>query len=162
MSFWKVIRGLKFRQVKSLAAWFIKHPLYMTSTIIATFSTYRISQREFPYIHGQHNKANAFRHALWNVLIAKQSSRFSNNQEAVLEWTQRITDWHEEFSPNEEMAKLMDLHNNRIGRDLFPQLSEKTTSEIVVVMKDQLPQAVKVKETTEFDKYLDQLVYLED
>lgn len=162
MSFWKVIRGLKFRQVKSLAAWFIKHPLYMTSTIIATFSTYRISQREFPYIHGQHNKANAFRHALWNVLIAKQSSRFSSNQEAVLEWTQRITDWHEEFSPNEEMAKLMDLHNNRIGRDLFPQLLEKSISEIVVVMKDQLPQAVKVKETTEFDKYLDQLVYLED
>ncbi len=162
MSFWKVIRGLEFRQVKSLAAWFLKHPLFMTSTIIATFSTYRISQREFPYIHGQHNKANAFRHALWNILIAKASSRFSKNQEAVLQWTQRITDWHEDFSPNEEMAKLMDLHNNRIGRDLFDQLSKKNTSEIIAFMKEQLPRAAKVQEPSEFDSYIDQLVYLED
>ena len=91
----------------------------MISTVKATFSVMKIAQKEFPDVHGHHNKANAFRHALWNIYIANKCKRFSKNNSQIIDWTKGFTDWHEEFSPNEEIAKSMDLHNNLIGRQLF-------------------------------------------
>jgi hypothetical protein len=162
MSFWKLIKALNFKQISSLLGKSLKHPLFMMATVSATLKTYRISQREFPNIHGKHNKANAFRHALWNALIAKKCARFSKNREVILSWTQNITDWHEEFAPNEPLAKEMDLHNNRLGREAYQQLSEKKVEEIVDFTKAQLNQAVLVKDIKEIPQYSTQLVYLED
>ena len=161
MSIWEIIRSLKYKQLKSLLAWFLKHPLFMIATISATVLTFRISQREFPDIHGKLNKANAFRHALWNVLIAKKCLRFSKDIKSVLCWTKKITDWHEEFSPNEELAKAMDLHNNQIGRNFFQELSQKKNNEIVIFMLSQLDEALKIKEVSDIDK-TNQLMYIED
>lgn len=162
MSIWKLFKVLNFKQLISLSGRFFRHPLYMSATVFATLKTYRISQKEFPNIHGKHNKANAFRHALWNILIAKKCSRFSGDVESILDWTKSITDWHEEFAPNEELAKEMDLHNNRIGRDVYPQLSKQKVNEIVTFMKAQLDQAVKIKDVSQIVKYSGQLVYLEN
>ena len=134
----------------------------MLATVSATIQTFRISQREFPYIHGQHNRANAFRHALWNILIAKNSARFSKNQDSVLRWTKNITDWHEEFSPNEPLPKAMDLHNNQIGRDIYVEHLDSKTDELVHFMKDQLNLAMKIHTVSEAEKYSKQMVYLED
>ena len=161
MSFVKVIRGLNYKQLISLSGKFIKHPLFMISTITATAQTFTISQREFPDIHGKHNKANAFRHALWNILIAKKCTRFSKNIEVVLHWTQQITDWHEEFSPNEELAKEMDLHNNAMGRDLFLDVTKMTTLEITNTLKSRLNAAIKVDSVFAISDS-NELVYLED
>ena len=88
---------MDLRQITSLLVWFLKHPFFMSATVLATYQTFRISQKHFPNIHWKHNKANAFRHALWNVLIAKKSSVFSKNNEKILDWTKTITDWHEDF-----------------------------------------------------------------
>lgn len=33
-----------------------------------------------------------------------------------------MTDLHEELFPNEKEDKLMDLHNNKVGRDLFMEM----------------------------------------
>jgi len=162
MSFWKIIKGLNFKQLSSLFVQFLKHPLYMISTVQATLQTFRISQKEFPNIHGKHNKANAFRHSLWNILIAKKCARFSKNQEVVLQWTKEITDWHEEFAPNKEIEKAMDLHNNLIGRNLYPRIFEKESSEITSFMIQQLEQAILIKDVSEIENNLQQLVYLED
>jgi len=71
MLLWNIIKGVRFRQLKSVLVFLFKHPIFMVSTIIATFDVVRISQKEFPDTHGFHNKANAFRHALWNIFIAK-------------------------------------------------------------------------------------------
>ena len=161
MSLWKIIKGLNYRQLTSLMVWFLKHPLYMISTISATLLTFRISQKHFPDIHGQHNRANAFRHALWNVVIARKCSRFSENQRSVLRWTKQITDWHEEFSPNEKLAEAMDLHNNQIGRNLFRELSEMKLEDVVTFMIKEMENAIKVSEISDIEG-LHQLVYIED
>jgi hypothetical protein len=129
--------------------------------MFATFKVYRISQKKFPNIHGGHNKANAFRHALWNILIAQKCARFSENINDVLEWTKQITDWHEEFSPNEEMAKAMDLHNNQKGREYFIELMKKKEKNTINYMMAQLEHSVKVKEISDI-RQTDYLVYLED
>lgn len=162
MSFVKIVRGLNFRQLTSLLGWFLRHPLYMIATVSATITTFRISQKNFPDIHGKHNKANAFRHALWNILIAKKCSKFSKNLDSVLKWTEQITNWHEEFSPNEELAKAMDLHNNQIGRDLYPKVAEMNLNGIAAFMIGQLKEALLIKDSSEIKKSLHQLVYLED
>ena len=134
----------------------------MLSTVQATLHTFRISQKEFPDIHGKHNKANAFRHSLWNILIAKKCARFSKNQDAILRWTKEITDWHEEFAPNQEIEKAMDLHNNLIGRNLYSKLSDKNPSEIVPFVIQELEHAILIKDVSEIKNNLQQLVYLED
>lgn len=161
MSFWKIIKSLNFKQLWILFLWFLQHPLFMFATAKATYFTIRIAQKEFPGIHDQDNKANAFRHALWNILIAKESAKFSSDVEAVLNWTKRITDWHEEFSPNKEMARLMDLHNNQFGRNKFLDLKEKSTETIVISLKNEFTNAVQVKHPSEFKNLENQLVYLE-
>lgn len=161
MFFWKLIRNLHYKQLSSLLSWFIKHPLYMFSFIEATYITLKISQKRFPNIHGKHNKANAFRHALWNVYIAKKCKRFSKSTEAILQWTKKITDWHEEFSPNAPLAKAMDLHNNKKGRDYFTYLIEKQPQEIINFILSQLENAIKVIEISAIHN-IDVLVYLED
>lgn len=161
MSFWNIIKSLDFKQLWTLFLWFLQHPLFMFATAKATFSTVRIAQKEFPDIHDQNNKANAFRHALWNLLIAKESAKFSSDLEAILNWTKRITDWHEEFSPNKEMARLMDLHNNKIGRDKFLECKEKSKNQIVNLLKNELLNAVQIQYKTEFKNFENQFVYLE-
>ena len=161
MSFWKIIKGLNYRQLVSLTGWFLKHPLYMISTIEATLATFRISQQEFPNIHGKHNKANAFRHSLWNILIAKKCARFSSDLETVIDWTKSITDWHEEFSPNEPLAKAMDLHNNVFGRNFYQQNRNLNNAHIVSKLKEELHGSIlinSIEEITDVTK----MVYLED
>ena len=107
MFFWTIIKNLKIGQIWHLFVLFLQHPLFMFATVKATFLTMKITQKEFPDIHKKNNKANAFRHALWNILIAKFCNKFSLDLDTILEWTKKITDWHEEFSTNKKMAKLL-------------------------------------------------------
>ena len=161
MLLWNIIKGVRFRLMKSVLVFLFKHPIFMVSTIIATFDVVRISQKEFPDTHGFHNKANAFRHALWNIFIAKQCALFSRNSHEVILWTKEFTDWYEDFSYNEELARIMDLHNNYIGRELFLKTPEKTHYQWVILMKEQLHKAVQIVSVEDVVNYPSQLVYLE-
>lgn len=141
---------------------FFKHPLFMLATAKATFSVMRVAQREFPNVHGLHNKANAFRHALWNVFIAVDCHKFSKDLDKVLDWTQKFTDWHEEFAPNEPLAKAMDLQNNLIGRKRYKQLKNNDKKHWVTFFKEESSEAILITSLKEIEKYPNQLMYLED
>ena len=162
MSIGDIIKGLNFKQLSSLLVWFIKHPLYMICTINATVLTFRISQKEFPNIHGLHNKANAFRHAIWNLLIASKCHKIDSDIESVLNWTQQITDWHEDFSPNEELMRMMDLHNNKIGRDIYRSIQSRDVERIQAELIHKLSDAVLVCSIEEIEQVNSALVYLKD
>ena len=161
MFVWDVIKGVRFKKLKSVLLFFFKHPVFMISTVIATFNAVRVSQKEFPNTHGFHNKANAFRHALWNIFIAKECSRFSKNNYEIILWTKEFTDWHEDFAPNEELAKTMDLHNNYIGREMFLNTTHKDYKQWIPFVKKQLQQAVLIVSIKDVVNYPTQLVYLE-
>ena len=162
MLLWDVFKGIRFRQVKKLMLFLFKHPFFFISTIKATFDVLRISQREFPNTHGFNNKANAFRHALWNIFIAKQCSLFSRKSYEVILWTKEFTDWHEDFSPNEALPRIMDLHNNCIGRELFLKTPKSTQNQWVILLKEQLEYAVQIVSVEDVENYPRQLVYLEN
>ena len=79
----------------------------------------------------------------------------------MLDWTKTITDWHEDFSPNSELAKLMDLHNNKVGRDFYLKIGDKTVSEITNIMVGESEIAYQIKSVNEISD-TNKMVYLSD
>jgi len=161
MSFKDLIKTIKMGQVKQLIIWFFKHPFFLVATVYATLITIRIAQREFPGIHGKHNKANAFRHAFWNVLIAKKCRRFSNHLPKVMNWTTTFTNWHEDFVKNKDLPRFMDLHNNAIGRKLFVAWKDQNTESLIKLLKVELSNAKKISKINNLNQ-IENLVFLED
>lgn len=162
MSFWKVIKGIRFKQLIVLIGFFLKHPIFMFSTLRATSKTMRVAQEKFPDIHGKDNKANAFRHALWNFLIAFQCAKKGKKIAKVISWTKKITDWHEDFSPNIALARAMDLHNNHVGRELFRSHEGKEEKEIIIVLEMKLMDAVQVRSCEDVERYSTNLVFIDN
>ena len=162
MSFYHIVKSLNYKQLFSLFVWFLKHPLYTIATIEATVKTFQISQKKFPNIHGRNNKANAFRHAFWNLLIAKKCAMFSGNITSILSWTKKITDWHEEFAPNDALAKAMDLHNNQVGREMYVQFANTTVDEMADTIEAELDRAVKISAISQIAQNSGKMVYIED
>lgn len=157
-----ILKHIKAKQMFGFFLFFIRHPFFAISTFFATVRTYKVAEKEFPKIHGGHNKANAFRHALWNILIAKSCSRFSRNMDKVTAWTKDVTDWHEELFVNDDLPRTMDLHNNEIGRVLFLSESEKSEDCLIQLLLNLLNDSIKVVTVDEISKAVDQLVFLED
>ncbi|MFA6473754.1 MAG: hypothetical protein WCV85_02680 [Patescibacteria group bacterium] len=70
-------------------------------------------------------KADAFRHAYWNILMSKYVS---------ISWAQQVATAHESESPN-TVDKAMDLDNNAVGRRLYSQYSWYSESDFVYMLR---------------------------
>ncbi len=121
-----------------------------------------IAYREYGSKHHLSNKANAFRHVLWVVLIAKRCLNWRKNEEKAKAWAKAFTDWHEDFSPNRALERTMDLHNNNVGVLLFDELKNKNEAEIVSFLKQKASEAVKIKTIEEAGNVGLKLVYIAD
>ncbi len=118
----------------------LKHPLYIWPTYTATRQCIAICNQKFGDLHHKNGPENAFRHALWNSLIVLKSLRAGRKLDKAVLWAKKVTDWHEEFSPNEPLAKAMDLHNNQMGRDLIkrrPDLEAENLIETLLLLMQQ-------------------------
>ena len=167
MNAWKLIKSLNKTQLKSLFFMFLRRPHYIYPTFRATSACYRICGKNFPGKHQLNGPENAFRHALWNILIAKATMKWiwiGNKAEKSERWAEKITDWHEEFAPNSDLAKAMDLHNNRIGRELFLKwLNENkglSNTFIVDELKEMLPQSRKITSVGDIEKQTQHLIHI--
>ncbi len=154
------IKNLNFGQFFSLSKVFILNPLYIIPTYKATKKTINISNDSFGKKHHFDNRTNSFRHALWNFLICKHCFKISNSSEKAVLWAKKITDLHEKLSPNEELAKIMDLHNNKIGRELF-SINPKGKLDAVPVLKKMMDEAVQIKSLEEIKNAKTTLVFIE-
>ena len=166
MTFTGLLKSLSFKQLFGLAPLFFRNPLLFYPTLKATKNTYHISNREFGEAHHKNGPANAFRHALWNFLIAQEALKWSKSPSKSISWAKRITDWHEEFSPNNPLAKAMDLHNNKIGRNLFAKKNktgEKLPTESAVKQLIALTLNSKmITGLSELQNHNGSLVHIED
>lgn len=154
-----------FKLINKGNAWsfiilFIRHPFNLIPTFLATYECVKISNEHYGRLHHENNAANAFRHALWNFLIAKKCSSWRRNKRKAIRFAQKITDWHEEFSPNEPLEKEMDLHNNHIGRKLFIQENEESVDKFVEFLKGKVENSKFVSESEEIKMYSNELVYI--
>ncbi len=121
-----------------------------------------IAQQEYGGKHHLSNPANAFRHALWVILITKKCLKWKNNEEKAIAWAKSFTDWHEDFSPNEALERAMDLHNNQVGIALYEELKDKNQEDIVSFLKQKALEAEKIKAVDEIENFQKVLVYIDD
>lgn len=140
---------------------FLKNPVYTLPTIFATKRCMNIAYREYGSKHHLSNKANAFRHALWVILIIKRCLKWRNDEEKAKTWAKTFTDWHEDFSPNEPLERTMDLHNNHVGISFFEEIKDKSEAEIVSFIKQKASEAVQIKTVEDIGKLKNELVYIQ-
>ncbi|MFV0531035.1 MAG: DUF6973 domain-containing protein [Flavobacteriales bacterium] len=62
---------------------------------------------------------DAFRHALWNALIAKYCGSVTNSVDKAVNWAEKFTNTHEECGSSALLESKMDLHNNDFGQRYF-------------------------------------------
>lgn len=161
MNIWKVIRGLAVKKLFRLATISIRSPLMVYPTIKATKQTVAICEKLYAKAHHGNGPANAFRHALWNVLIAKNALAVTGNIEKSIIWASKFTDLHEELSPNNTLEKAMDLHNNAVGRQIFYEYPDLSEDEIINLLFSYASKAILISYKSELIQYQDQLVYIE-
>ncbi|TXD70402.1 hypothetical protein ESV24_04340 [Aequorivita lipolytica] len=120
-----------------------------------------IAQKEYGSRHHLSNKANAFRHALWVILIIKSCLKWRNNEEQAKTWAKKFTDWHEDFSPNEALERAMDLHNNKVGIALFENVKAENEIKTISFLKQKASESMQIETVEEVEKLENKLVYIQ-
>ncbi|WP_159025473.1 hypothetical protein [Aquimarina sp. Aq78] len=160
MSIRSLLRRLSFRQILRLTGIMLQNPLLIYPTLKATRRTMIICDLHYGKAHHKNGKANAFRHALWNILICRTTFRITKNKEKSIAWTKKITDLHEKLAPNKPIETAMDLHNNEIGRKYFLDLTIGFEEEMISFLKENTQKAKKVTDIKEILDHKDKLIYL--
>lgn len=119
--FVNTLKTLTFQKVFQLLRATLPHPLFTLISVYATLKAYVLAKKNFSKTNSSDGIGNAFRHALWTSLILMYCSKISSPEKS-LKWCKKITDMHEELFPNEPLQKQMDLHNNKVGMDLFMEM----------------------------------------
>ena len=125
MNIWWRIRRLKIGQLIQLSILFLSEPFLIRPTLQASKRTMAICDDLFGRSHHRSNEANAFRHALWNILICQKTLKKTKNEEKSIIWTQKVTNLYEKVTDNSNIEKEMDLHNNGVGLNLFSSVIDK-------------------------------------
>jgi hypothetical protein len=139
----------------------LSKPLLLLPTVWATVQSIMYAEKYFYEAHGGRGIANAFRHSAWNLLIAKNASFFTSEEKAI-QWAKFTTDMHEECFPNDAFDNQMDLHNNRIGREIFAELRSKDikkTKEMMDYLFRKSKSGVGLTDEQEFVNYPKEMVY---
>lgn len=159
---WRIFKNLDFTQLFGLTGLFLRNPMFMIPTIFATKDCMNIAQREYGSKHHLSNPANAFRHALWVILIIRRCLRWRDNEEKAILWAEKFTNWHENFSPNEALEEAMDLHNNQVGIVFYEEVKNKNEEDIISFLKQKASAAKKIKDVHKVENFENELVYIEE
>lgn len=162
MKIWSRIKQLSIGQLGKLAIVFLQQPLLIFPTLRATQKTFAICNALYGYEHHKSNKANAFRHALWNVLICKNAFKRTKNKQKSVFWAQKITDLYEKVTNNTILDEAMDLHNNAVGRICFLNLINATEEETIAVLQIKATNAKRVSFREEIMNYKLYLIYISE
>ena len=160
MNVLKRIRQLSVKQLWHLSVVFIKQPFLVFPTLNATKKTMQISSDLYGKAHHKNGPSNAFRHALWNILIAKTAFKKFQNVEKSIDWAQKVTDLHEKLAPNSSIETAMDLHNNEMGRRFFEEVLDLSEEKIIDFLQKRAENAQKVTKTSEIEVFKKELVFI--
>lgn len=142
----------------------LSKPLLLIPTVWATIESILFSELNFHESHGGRGVANAFRHAAWNLLIAKNCTLFTSSEKAV-SWAKFVTDLHEECFPNEPFDREMDLHNNKIGRYVFLDLTRQKSNskkKMIYFLVEKSKTAKGLNDEKEIINYPNEMVYFDE
>jgi hypothetical protein len=144
MKLWDLIRSLRWRHLRLLISICLSKPLWVWPSWNATQKSLKLASKYYGPSHRQNTAANAFRHALWNYLIADACTKKGGDTETALFWTKKITELHEELYPNKAVERQMDLHNNAVGRRLFRQYGRNEQFDLLGELKNRTDRSIKI------------------
>ncbi|MFV0238278.1 MAG: DUF6973 domain-containing protein [Flavobacteriales bacterium] len=98
------------------------NPRFIWGTQKASIEAQSITIEKFGS-NDYYGKGDAFRHSLWNALIAKYCGSTVNSIQKAVNWAEKFTYTHEECGTIESLESKMDLHNNHFGRHYFSKVS---------------------------------------
>ncbi|GAB4498807.1 MAG: hypothetical protein OHK0052_12750 [Anaerolineales bacterium] len=104
------------------------NPIEMLKLIDTPNKAVAETQSRFNGDKMEDDKADAFRHAYWNALMTKYSSK---------DFAEQVGTAHE-FASTKSLAKTMDLHNNEIGREIGEIYKDRSDDEIADAIQHQL------------------------
>ncbi|GGF64181.1 DUF6973 domain-containing protein [Wenyingzhuangia marina] len=78
-----------------------------------------LAAQEYSNLPGANDRRDAFRHLMWNVLLAKYYITMSTARSTRTDFAKRVADAYEECGDNDLDSEAMDLHNNTIGRGIY-------------------------------------------
>ena len=162
MNVFKTIARIRPKGFWNLIKLAIPNFLYLWPTYRATKACMQLSTEHFGRKHYQNGPANAFRHALWNVLIAKYCTRTYMATRHALAWTTKITNWHEETFFSKELPMKMDYHNNQVGRSLFMAYPQWELEQFINELLGLTLKAIKITRDSDLNQYKNQLVFITD
>ncbi len=119
--FVRTLSTLTFKKILKLLSVTLPHPLFSILSFYATIRSFLIAKKYFPETNSTNGIGNAFRHALWTCLIMMYCCKISSPKKS-LDFCKKITDLHEELFPNKPLETKMDLHNNKVGMNLFMEM----------------------------------------
>ncbi len=120
---WAFVKGITTHFCYKMVLTFLLRPHLLFSTLMATVEATRYAEQLFPnessYSHGI---ANAYKHAVWNALLAFRTLWFFRSVKKSLQWAKKVTDMHEDCFLNVIEDRKMDLNNNAKGRLLLTEM----------------------------------------
>ncbi len=125
MELWQFIKRANAKQLWQLLRLCLGNIRLLWPTYTATKKAVTYSNTFFGTTHHKNTPANAFRHAAWNWLIAKECMQTQKDEKKVLRWTQKITEMHEKILPGDNLSNAMDMHNNAVGRMVYFEEEEQ-------------------------------------
>ena len=155
-----ILRKAPIKELWKLMLFGLRYPAFISPTLKATKKALNISQQYYGRAHSKNGPANAFRHAIWNYLIAQACFRRKQEMKVVLYWTERVTEWHEKLFPNPESDRLMDLHNNAYGRRFFMRSPDLKEEELIRQLLEAAGSAMRIEEAPAPESEQNSLVYL--
>ena len=144
MKVWQFVRSLKARQLWALVKLCFLNLNKVLPTWKATNRSLAQANKLYGKEHRRNTPANAFRHAFWNYLIARKCLKRPEQTHQVLEWTKNITDLHEEIFPNSDLARSMDLHNNKVGRRLFVEYATYPEEAVQQLLQQRTVESIRI------------------
>ena len=143
------LKSMSFAQLFKLATLFIAHPGYVFLTARASKKAMHLATQVYGNTHHKSNRGNAFRHALWTVLLGQEVYRKSDNLEKAKNWAKQFTNLHEEIFVNNQLDRAMDLHNNNFGIQKLKELVTSTETETLEFLKTEAEKAIQITQAEE-------------
>lgn len=163
MDLWRRIRQMSVPQLFRFGLLFVTNPFLIAPTLRASRRTISICDRIYgKKLHHGNGRSNAFRHALWNFEICSNSTKWYKNAEKSVIWTEKVTKLYEKVTKNELLDEAMDLHNNRIGRELFLIHFSDKTAKIEQILLKMTKKAVKIGQIKDIEMVSGQMVYISE
>ncbi len=144
MDLWHFIKRANAKQIWQLIRLSFGNIRLLWPTYKATKMAIRYSNTYFGTKHHKNTPANAFRHAVWNYLIASECAHWSKNDAKVVAWTGKITNLHELILPKNELADAMDLQNNAVGLHIYATKRTLPLEEVILLLLAMEKRSVKI------------------